>query len=112
MRVTHTFSASARDQRAQKQRFFKGSERVKGTTLHSFKGWEGRALVVAVSQGTSTAARRALYTGLTRLKTHPHGSHLTVVCADQSLRSFGKLWPEFSEPNLSDGASASSAELL
>jgi len=75
----------------------KGSERVKGTTVHSFKGWEGRALVLAVGANASPAARHAVYSGITRLKAHPQGSLLTVVSADPDLREFGLRWPRFSE---------------
>jgi hypothetical protein len=31
---------------------------------------------------------------MTRLKAHPRGSYLTVVCAAPELAEFGALWPE------------------
>ena len=95
VRVANTFASAEQERRRQKRYFFKGSEKVKATTFHSFKGWEGRALVVAVGSARGDRERRALYAGLTRLKAHPHGSYLTVVCAEPALRQFGQLWPEF-----------------
>jgi hypothetical protein len=82
-------------ERQQKLYFFKGDARVKATTIHSFKGWEGRHLVVAIGNGEGQRARSAVYTALTRLKRHPGGSHLTVVCTSTELEEFGRGWPEF-----------------
>lgn len=93
VKVIHTFAADDRARRRQKLTFFKGDARVKGTTIHSFKGWEGRALLLVVSCDAHGAARRLVYTGMTRLKRSPRGSHLTVVCADEALADFGELWP-------------------
>lgn len=75
--------------------FFKGDSRVKATTIHSFNGWEGRHLVVAAGAAEGGRALSAVYTGLTRLKSHPNGSRLTVVSAAPELDSFGKTWPVF-----------------
>lgn len=92
--VVHTFAADRRTRRGQKLSFFKGDARVKGTTIHSFKGWEGRALLLVVGPSERGAARRLVYTGMTRLKRNARGSHLTVVCADETLADFGGLWEE------------------
>jgi hypothetical protein len=37
------------------------------------------------------------YTGITRLKRHPLGSCLTVVCAEEKLKNFGRIWNSFQE---------------
>jgi hypothetical protein len=93
IKILDTFAEDRRVQKRQKQTFFKGSERVKATTIFSFKGWEGRALVVGVRSANHVTARRLVYAGLTRLKDHPMGSYLTIVCADPELASFGSQWP-------------------
>jgi AAA domain/Nuclease-related domain len=83
------------EDRRKKLSFWKGRPRVKVTTLHSYKGWEGRTLVLSLTRATGERTRAAIYAGLTRLKRHPAGSYLTVVCSDESLREFGEQWPYF-----------------
>ncbi|MBS0527721.1 MAG: UvrD-helicase domain-containing protein [Proteobacteria bacterium] len=85
----------SREDRRKKLAFWKGASSVKVTTLHSFKGWEARLLVVCLTNAGSSMAMAAAYAGLTRLKRHPQGSALTVVCSDQRLRPFGKRWPTY-----------------
>lgn len=92
----HTFSEGGRESRRKKLAFFKGDGRVKVTTLHSFKGWESRALVVQVSKVDSLDKLSLLYTGITRLKKNENGSYLTVVCSAPELETFGRTWPYFS----------------
>ena len=86
-----TFDQDEQLRRRQKLYFFKGSEKVKGTTIASFKGWEGRAIVVGLSDGASP---QLTYTALTRLKTSDSGSFLTVVSSDPRLAAFGSRWDE------------------
>ena len=78
--------------RLKKRLFFPGDTRMKATTLHSFKGFESSHLVVYVDRIDWPDTRALLYVGLTRLKTNPNGSMLTVVssCSDIELRQFGK----------------------
>ncbi len=92
----HTFSERGQESRRKKLAFFKGDGRVKVTTLHSFKGWESRALVVQVSKADSLDELSLLYTGITRLKKYHNGSYLTVVCSAPELEKFGRTWPYFS----------------
>ena len=89
--------AAGREERRKKLAFWKGSPRVKVTTLHSYKGWEGRTLIVGLTRGKTPSDRALIYSGLTRLKRHPAGSFLTVVCCSESLCEFGALWPDFSD---------------
>ena len=91
----HTFSEEGQESRRKKLAFFKGDGRVKVTTLHSFKGWESRALVVQVSKADSLDKLSLLYTGITRLKKNDNGSYLTVVCSAPELEDFGRTWPSF-----------------
>ena len=82
--------------RRKKLAFFLGDARIKATTLHSFKGWEGRHLVLYVNRISSAKDCALFYTALTRLKRHPNGSMLTVVSSCPELRDFGSknfTWP-------------------
>jgi hypothetical protein len=92
--VHHTFDANKRAGRSKKLHFYKGDARAKATTIHSFKGWEAREIIVVIAS-TGIAARKRLYAGLTRLKRSDRGSYLTIVCADPSLVETGQEWPEF-----------------
>ncbi|TVL55350.1 DNA helicase [Shewanella algae] len=95
IRVIHTYDNDERECRRQKVGFYMGDARVKATTLHSFKGWESRAIVICISGKLTTTDLALLYTGLTRLKRHPDGSFLTVVSSAPQLRGFGQTWPVF-----------------
>jgi hypothetical protein len=74
-----------------------GRAEIKATTLHSFKGWESRMLVVHVSQSWTDENKALVYAALTRLKRSPEGSWLTVVCAAPELADYGKTWPNHHE---------------
>ena len=75
--------------RHKKLAFFLGCASVKATTLHSFKGWEGRHLVLHTSRIASPEDRALFYTALSRLKKHRNGSMLTVVSSCPDLHDFG-----------------------
>ena len=70
---------------------------VKATTLHSFKGWESRAIVLYVGEKTAGQTLALIYAGLTRLKRHEKGSFLTVVSCAGDLVEFGKSWGTYEE---------------
>jgi UvrD/REP helicase. len=48
IKTLHTFSINNRESRRLKLAFFMGDARVKATTIHSFKGWETRALLLYI----------------------------------------------------------------
>jgi len=101
-RCVNTFEKDKRQGRRKKLAFFMGDARIKATTLHSFKGWETRVLVICIEHAKDRRAMALLYAGLTRLKQHPSGSFLTVVCGEQNLAEYGESWPDFiykSRPN-------------
>jgi len=91
----NTFEKDKRQGRRKKLAFFMGDARIKATTLHSFKGWETRSLLICIEHAKDKRAMALLYAGLTRLKQHPSGSFLTVVCGEQNLADYGKSWPDF-----------------
>jgi hypothetical protein len=95
--TVNTFGPNSNEQRRQKMGFFMGDARIKATTLHSFKGWEARLIVVHIGNATDATALALIYAGLTRLKRHVSGSALTVVCSANELESFGKNWPSFEQ---------------
>lgn len=97
IRVIHTYHPDDKESRRQKVGFYMGDARIQATTLHSFKGWESRALVLHVDDKLDQKALALLYTGLTRLKRHPDGSCLTVVSQSSELLDYGKSWPSFEQ---------------
>jgi hypothetical protein len=94
-KVVHTFDADNKESRKQKVGFYMGDSSIKGTTLHSFKGWEARAIVVYIERAGGPENLALFYSGITRLKRHERKSFLTVVCAVPSLAEYGRPWPEF-----------------
>jgi superfamily I DNA and RNA helicase len=94
IRAVTTFDVHGAESKRNKMGFWMGDARVKATTLHSFKGWESRLLVVHISRAFTDEARALIYAGLTRLKRSVEGSHLTVVCTAPELAGFGRRWPE------------------
>lgn len=95
IKTVHTFAQDPLESRRQKVGFYMGDARIKATTLHSFKGWESRSLVIHVGSKTDLKTLALIYTGLTRLKRHEEGSCLTVVSSSEKLLEYGKTWPEF-----------------
>jgi hypothetical protein len=93
--VLHTFDKDKQNSRRQKRAFFQGAARIKATTLHSFKGWEARHLVLFVESIERAEDRALIYTALTRLRRHEAGSALTVVSCCPELFAYGQSWPEF-----------------
>lgn len=95
VKFVHTFSEDSRERRRKKVGFYMGNARLKATTLHSFKGWESRSLIVYIGHKKDIHAMHLAYTGMTRLKRHVDGSYLTIICAIKELEEYGRTWPEF-----------------
>ena len=97
IKTVHTFKLDGDGQYSQKKRkmsFWKGVPKVKATTIHSFKGWESRLLIVNINQAKTLKDYAVIYTALTRIKKHNLGSHLTVICSDEKLFEYGKTWKQ------------------
>jgi hypothetical protein len=90
--ISSVFATDPKKNQLEKLRFYKGSGRMKGATIHSFKGLESRALVVNIPVLNSSKDLSATYAALTRLKAMPEGSFLTVVCSDDKLAGYGETW--------------------
>jgi hypothetical protein len=82
------------DSRRKKLAFYKGDARIKVTTIHSFKGWESKAIVLQVSAASSLKDLALIYAGITRLKRDDRGCYLTVVCSAPELKNYGTTWSE------------------
>ena len=78
--------------KAKKFHFWMNPGTVKLATVHSFKGWESRALVVHIAKARRPAERSAVYVALSRLKRSPAGSFLTVVCSAPDYPGFISGW--------------------
>lgn len=98
IRVHHTLHTADSDRQHAKRHFYKGSSEVKVTTIHSFKGWEGRAIVVLMSGRGVGGAAELLYTALTRVKHHDLGSWLTVISCIPEWAEFGLTWQSTGGP--------------
>ncbi len=88
--VTHIFTeADGTERRRRKMRFWGGYGGMKGCTVHSFKGWEARAVVVGVD--SRKGSHRLAYVAMSRVKGQPSGrpAFLSVVCSDLRLAAFG-----------------------
>ena len=97
VKTIHTFGNDNRQSRRMKMAFYMGDSRVKATTLHSFKGWESRALVIFIGASHNRRSLALVYSGLTRIKRHKQGSYLTIVSCAKELNEYGKTWPEYEE---------------
>lgn len=94
--VRHTFAENSRTVQEQKWQLFQGDARVKATTIHSYKGWEGKLLVVFVDSIDGVGGE-LLYTAMTRLRRGGGSSCLTIVSTCADLQDFAGTWPEYEE---------------
>jgi hypothetical protein len=101
--VLHTFDKDDATSRRQKLAFWQGAPNMKATTLHSFKGWEARHLIVCIDSMGKSTDPALLYTALTRLRQHQNGSALTVVSSCPELHEFGQSWPDFQDLTVLQG---------
>ncbi len=93
--VCHVFAEDYQSQKRLKMQFWMGDPRLKAATVHSFKGWETRALVVHINKATTASDLAETYVALSRLRSSEKGSFLTVVCSAPELVDYGRTWPEF-----------------
>ena len=93
--TVHTYKLDGDNTYSQKKRkmsFWKGVPKVKATTIHSFKGWEARLLVININQAKTLKDFAIIYTALTRIKKHSLGSFLTVISGAEKLNQYGLSW--------------------
>ncbi len=92
LNVLELFDTDQRESRRKKLRFYKGAPKVKISTIHSYKGWESRQLVIWLWSLDTTEQKCLFYVAMTRLLGHINGCSLTVVCEEPGLREFGLNW--------------------
>ncbi|OTG92363.1 nuclease-related domain-containing DEAD/DEAH box helicase [Acinetobacter sp. ANC 3832] len=85
------FSNDPAESRQKKMWFFKGDTKIKVCTVHSFKGWEAKALLVVWDKMHLHKEYALLYTAITRLKSGK-SSILYVANTEPSLIEYSKLW--------------------
>jgi hypothetical protein len=97
IKVNHVFAKDPASRKRLKMAFWMGDARLKAATVHSFKGWEARAMVIHMSRAATAGDLAAAYVALSRLLRSASGSFLTVVCSAPELESYGRTWPEFNK---------------
>lgn len=97
IKVSHTFDSDSRISRRQKIALFQGRSNIKATTIHSYKGWEGKLLVVFIDSMGSPKDKALFYTAMTRLRKDQQQSALTIVSSCGRLKGFGRSWPDYDE---------------
>lgn len=83
IRAEHIFTPSdGKDRRRRKTRFYPGVSMLKGSTVHSFKGWESRAIIFVLDEtNVNVDLGRLSYTAITRVKGDPsqRSAYITIV---------------------------------
>ena len=99
--VHHIFSENKSEQSRRKRRFWPDAPGVKGCTVHSFKGWETRVLVMGIR--ADRGSRRLAYVAMTRLKTDSAGgqSHISIVNSDLKIAPFQSTFEHWAVPQAS-----------
>lgn len=95
IRVQSVFHHDYRARRKLRFGFFQGSARMKLSTIHSYKGFESRVLVVHLTDLDSPKRIAEAYAALTRLKASEQGSVITVVCDWAPAADYGRTWDDF-----------------
>ncbi len=90
LKVVDTFKRNEKDrnQKIRKIAFTKLDATVKATTIHSFKGWESRMIVILITRAKTPKDLSVIYTGLTRIKQHPLSSFLTILNTTKRLNNY------------------------
>lgn len=96
-KYTDIFSTDWKESRRKKQYFFKGAQTIKACTIHSYKGWESRALMIFIEDISNIPNfYELLYVALTRLRDGAT-SVIYIVCMskNQELAEFGERWNKY-----------------
>ena len=92
----HIFTKVDGDERRnRKTRFWPGVAMLKGSTVHSFKGWEGRAIIFILEDThPNVDLGRLAYTAITRVKGDPkqRSAHITIVNRLPGFKSYKEVF--------------------
>ncbi|MEP1125435.1 MAG: hypothetical protein ABJH68_16235 [Ilumatobacter sp.] len=99
--VHHIFSENKNEQQRRKQRFWPDAPGVKGCTVHSFKGWETRVLVMGIR--ADAGSKRLAYVAMTRLKTDSAGgqSFISILNSNLKIAPFQSTFEHWAVPQAS-----------
>lgn len=88
--IRHIFDSNATQQREMKLAFDNQAKGVKGCTVHSFKGWESRAVVYYLRDGTDPALA---FIAVTRVKGYSEEgpSYLSVINMDERFNKYAEF---------------------
>ena len=86
--VHHVFAKDPVERSRRKHRFWADAPGIKACTVHSFKGWESRAVVLCIGNQKNSA--RLAYVAMTRLQADPGGrpAFIGVVNSNPKLNEF------------------------
>jgi hypothetical protein len=98
--VHHIFAVRDKDRARRKRRFWPDAPGVKGSTVHSFKGWETPALVMGI--GRKPDSRRLAYVAMTRIRVGgiDKPAYLSVVNSDLTIAGFESTFEEWQKPDV------------
>lgn len=96
--VHHIFSENEYERSRRKRRFWPDAPGVKGCTVHSFKGWETRVLVMGIR--ADRGSRRLAYVAMTRVTTNSSDgqSFLSIVNSDLTIAGFQSTFERWAAP--------------
>lgn len=96
--VHHVFARNDFESGRRKRRFWPDAPGVKGCTVHSFKGWETKALVMGIGGGNEW--KRLAYVAMTRVKADSTDglSFLSVVNSQRSVDGFQATFEQWAPP--------------
>ena len=83
------------ERKRRKTRFWPGAAMLKGSTVHSFKGWEGRAIIFILDDAHSDIdLGRLAYTAITRVKGDPkqRSAYITIVNRLSGFKSYKEVF--------------------
>lgn len=87
LEVNHLFGRSDGERWRRKSRFWPDNPGVRGSTVHSFKGWESRAVVVGI--GPNSESPRHGYVALTRVLGCGDRAHSFATVINQHAQLVG-----------------------
>jgi hypothetical protein len=102
--VHHIFARKEQDRSRRKRRFWPDAPGVKGSTVHSFKGWESPALVMSMNYGSES--RRLAYVAMTRIRVGgiDRPAYLSIVNADLGVAGFQSTFADWTKPAIPEWA--------
>ena len=83
------------ERRSRKTRFWPGVAKLKGSTVHSFKGWEGRVIIFILDDAhPDVDLGRLAYTAITRVKgdNKQRSAYITIINRLSEFKSYKEMF--------------------